>query len=53
MAERVVGKVKDESRAQVGGWFRPCEPLEVLGSPESSQEGVREKVGHRPRVAGR
>lgn len=26
---RVVGKMKDESRGQMGGWFGPCESLEV------------------------
>lgn len=53
-AGTVVGNVKDESRGQVSGWFGPCEPLEVLGSPESSQEGVRRKLDIGPELqAGR
>lgn len=39
VAGRVVDKVKDEGRGQVGGCFTPCEPREVLGSCEFCQEG--------------
>lgn len=48
MPGRVVGKVKDESRGQVGALLGP---LEVVGSPGSCLE-VGEKVGGRTRDAG-